>query len=116
MKKAVIAVAAMFVVALCAVAYAQTQQNTYTVTGSTNPTRAGSSARPVPVSVRFGYQVGEASNQRPSPVRRYSIRFTGLRVNTGFFPRCASGRNPDDCPSRSVVGTGFITNATGASN
>jgi hypothetical protein len=117
MKKAGIAVAAMFVVALCAVAYAQ-QQNTYTVTGSTNPTRTGSSSRPVPVSIRFAYQVGEASGNRPSPVRRYSIRFTGLRVNTNAFPSCSASRlenqGPDSCPRGSAVGSGFITNATGA--
>jgi hypothetical protein len=117
MKKAVIAVAAMFVVALCAVAYAQ-QQNTYTVTGSTSPTRTGSSARPVPVSVKFAYTVGEAGNNRPSPVKRYSIRFTGLRVNTNAFPKCSASRlenrGPSSCPRGSAVGSGFITNATGA--
>jgi hypothetical protein len=118
MKKAAIAVTAMFIVALCAVAYAQTQQNTYSVTGSTSPTRTGSSDRPVPVGIKFGYTVGEASGNRPSPVRRYSIRFTGLRANTNQFPRCSSSRlenqGPDSCPRGSAVGSGFITNATGA--
>ena len=115
MRKIAIALTAMFVLGLCAVAYAQVT-NTYTVSGSTSPTRAGSKARPVPVSVKFGYTVGEQNNNRPSPVQKYSIRFAGLAVNTNFFPRCAAGRNPDDCPSRSIVGTGFITNATGARN
>jgi hypothetical protein len=115
MRKFAIAVTAMFVLGLSAVAYAQVT-NTYTVSGSTSPTRAGTSKKPVPVSVKFGYTVGEQSGNRPSPVRKYSIRFAGLRVNTNAFPRCASGRKPSDCPSRSIVGTGFITNATGARN
>ena len=118
MKKAAIAVTAMFVVALCAVAYAQTQQNTYTVTGSVSPSRAGSSAKPVPVGIKFGYTVGEASGLRPSPVKRYSIRFDGARVNTNAFPKCSASqlesRGPSACPSGSAVGSGFITNATGA--
>jgi hypothetical protein len=113
MRKFAIALTAMFVLGLAAVAYAQVT-NTYTVSGSTNPTRAGSKARPVPVSVKFGFTVGEQNNNRPSPIRKYSIRFAGLAVNTNFFPRCSAGNAPDDCPARSVVGTGFITNATGA--
>jgi hypothetical protein len=117
MRKLLIAVTAMFVLGLAAVAYAQVV-NTYDVSGSTNPTRAGSSSRPVPVSVRFGYTVGEQQNRRPSPVRKYSIRFAGLRVNTNAFPRCSAStlenRGPSACPSGSAVGSGFITNATGS--
>jgi hypothetical protein len=115
MRKLLIALTAMFALGIAALAYAQVT-NTYTVTGSTNPTRAGSSSRPVPVSVKFGYTVGEVSGKRPSPVRKYSIRFAGLRVNTNAFPRCASGRAPSRCTSRSIVGTGFITNDAGARN
>ena len=116
MRKLALAITAMLVLGMAAVAYAQQQVNTYTVSGSTSPTRAGSKAKPVPVSVKFGFTVGEQSNQRPSPIQKYSIRFAGLAVNTNFFPRCSSGNAPDDCPARSIVGTGFITNATGASN
>ena len=115
MRKLLIAVTAMFVLGIAAVAYAQVT-NTYTVSGSTNPTRAGSSSKAVPVSVKFGYTVGEASGKRPSPVRKYSIRFAGLRVNTNAFTKCAANRKPSQCPSKSIVGTGFITNATGARN
>jgi hypothetical protein len=115
MRKLLVAFTAMFVLGLGAIAYAQVT-NTYTVSGSTSPTNAGSSSRPVPVSVKFGFTVGEVGNNRPSPVRKYSIRFAGLKVNTNLFPRCASGRAPSRCSSRSIVGTGFITNATGARN
>ena len=119
MRKKVIALTAMFVMGLAAYAYAQAQVNRYTVTGSTSPTRAGSSAKPVNVSVKFGYTVGEQNNNRPSPVRKYSIRFAGLKVNTAAFPKCSAStlenRGEDACPAGSKVGSGFIKNATGAS-
>jgi len=115
MRKFAIAVTAMLVLGLAAVAYAQ-QTNTYTVTGSTNPTKAGTSQKPVPVSVKFGFDVGEQAGNRPSPIQKYSIRFAGLRVNSAAAPTCASNRKPSQCTSKSIVGTGFITNATGARN
>jgi hypothetical protein len=117
MRKLAVFAVTVLVLALAAVAYAQ-QVNTYTVTGSTSPTNAGSSSKPVNISVRFGYRVGEQSGNRPSPVRKYSIRFAGLKVNTQAFPRCSAStlenRGPSGCPAGSRVGTGFITNATGA--
>ena len=115
MRKLVVAFTAMFVLGLGALAYAQVT-NTYTVSGSTSPTNAGTSKKPVPVSVKFGFTVGEAAGNRPSPIRQYSIRFAGLRVNSAAAPTCAANRAPSRCTSRSIVGTGFITNATGARN
>lgn len=115
-KKITVAVTAAFVLSLAAFAYAQAV-NTYTVTGSTSPTNAGSKKKPVPVSVKFGYTVGEASGNRPSPVKKYSIKFAGLNVNTAPFPKCSAAtlqdRGPSACPSGSRMGTGFIENATG---
>ena len=117
MRKKVIAVTAMFVLSLAAYAYAQAIQNTYTVTASTSPTRKGSKSKPVPVSLKFGYEVGEANGNRPSPVKKYSIRFKGLRVNTSVPGKCAESviaqQGPTGCPKGSIVGTGFIENATG---
>ena len=113
MKKLAIAVAAMFVLGLSAVAYAQVT-NSYTVTGSTNPTNAGTSKKPVPISLKFGFDVSTTSGARPSPIEKYGIRFAGLRVNSAAAPKCASNRAPSNCPSKSIVGTGFIRNATGA--
>jgi hypothetical protein len=113
MRKLALALTAMFVLGLAAVAYAQVT-NSYTVTGSTSPTNAGTSKKPVPVAVKFGFDVGEANGNRPSPIKKYSIRFAGLRVNSAAAPKCGSNNAPDDCPAKSVVGTGFIRNATGA--
>jgi hypothetical protein len=120
-KKLTIAVAAMFVVSLASVAYAQEQRNTYDLSASTSPTRAGSKSRPVPVSIRFAFTVNEASGLRPGVVETYRIRFNGLRVNTRGFATCSLSRMNQDnsidrCPRGSIVGTGFIENATGGSN
>ena len=115
-KKITVAIAAAFVLSLAAVAYAQVT-NTYTVTGSTSPTRAGSKSKPVPVQVKFGYDVGEVNGNRPSPVKKYSIKFAGLNVNTAPFPKCSAAtlqNGESGCPAGSKMGTGFIENATGA--
>ena len=121
MRKKVIALTAMFVLSIAAYAIAQaTQVNTYEVTASTNPTRAGSKSKPVPISLSFGYKVGEQSGQRPSVIRKYSIRFAGVRVNPSAAATCSNAtlnrEGPDGCPSKSIVGTGFIENETGATN
>lgn len=118
MRKTVAALTAVLMLSLAALAYAQAVENTYEVTGKTSPTRAGSKSKPVPVSVSFGYEVGEATGKRPSPVKTYSIRFQGLRANTAAFPKCSVDKmeaegGVEGCPKGSIVGDGFIENATG---
>jgi hypothetical protein len=117
MKKLAIFATSALVLALAAVAYAQVV-NTYTVNGSTVPRTAGSKAKPVPVGVNFEYRVGTVGGERPSPVKKYSIKFAGLNVNTAPFPKCSAStletEGPKGCPAGSLMGTGFIENATGA--
>jgi hypothetical protein len=120
MRKIAFLAVTVLMLSLAAVAYAQTQTNTYTVTGSTSPTNAGTSSSPRNLSVKFGYTVGEQAGLRPSPVKKYSIRFAGLRVNTAAFPKCSAStldsRGERGCPAGSKVGSGFIKNATGATS
>jgi hypothetical protein len=120
MRKKVIAVTAMFVLALCAYAYAQAQQNAYEVEASTSPTRTGSSSKPVPIGLKFDFSVSEAQGRRPAVIKKYSIRFAGVRVNSSAAAVCRASvlesQGPKGCPARSIVGTGFIENATGATN
>ena len=120
MRKKIVALTAMFVLSLAAYAFAQAVQNTYEVDASTSPTRAGSSKNPVPISLSFGYQVGESQGRRPAVIKKYSIRFAGVRVNPSAAATCKKSvlnrEGPDGCPSKSVVGTGFIENETGATN
>ena len=98
MRKLAIFAVTTFVLAIAAVAYAQTT-NTYTVTGGTSPTKAGSKKKPVPVQVKFGYTVGTTNGDRPSPVKKYSIRFAGLNVNTKPFPKCSATTLENEGPS-----------------
>jgi hypothetical protein len=117
MKKLAIFAATALVMALAAVAYAQVT-NTYDVDGSTSPSKPGTKSKPIPVSVKFNYAVGTVSGARPSPIKKYSIRFAGLIVNTNFFPKCSAStlenQGPKGCPKGSSMGKGFIENATGA--
>lgn len=115
-KVAVLAMTGLLLV-VAAVAYAQVT-NTYTVTASTNPAKAGSSKKPVPISVKFNYQVGEVDGKRPSPVKKYSILFDGLRVNTNSFPKCSAAQlkaSKAGCAA-AKVGSGAVRNASGATN
>src|SRR5690349_9950514 len=98
MRKVMVLGVVVLATAVAAVAYAQTT-NTYDVDGSTSPTRAGTSKKPVPVSVRFSYTVGSQSGARPTPVKKYSIRFSGLVVNTRAFPKCSARRLEDRGPA-----------------
>ncbi len=92
-------------------------QNRYEVTGGTSPTKAGTKKRPVPVGVEFHFTVARSRTAAPAVIRKYSIRFAGLNVNTGPFPKCAQSvideQGSRGCPRGSLVGTGFIENATG---
>src|SRR5690348_175166 len=118
MRRVVISVVAVAVLAVAAVAYAQAQQNTYKVQGSASPTgKPGSKKKPVPVSVKFSYQVDEANGNQPSAIDRYKISFYGVRaVNGDKFPKCTAdqisqaGNNDSGCPKGSLVGTGTIQN------
>jgi hypothetical protein len=114
----VMGAAAMLLLAIAAVAIAQTAvTNTYDVDGGTTPSKAGSSKKPVPVQVRFDYQVGEVENRRPIPVKKYSIRFFGLTVNSSAAAKCSQATIDNEgaagCPAKSIVGSGYIENETG---
>lgn len=115
----VVGAAAMLVLALAAIAIAQEAvTNTYTVEGGTAPTKAGTKKKPIPIAINFDYQVGEEGNRRPSPVKRYSIKFAGTQVNNNVVPGCSKATiekpgGPDNCKPKSIVGSGFIVNATG---
>ena len=115
----VAALATMLVMATVALAQAG-QVNLYSVGGLVSGGQ-GSKKVPRTVGVSFDYQVGEASGQRPSPVKRYTIDLYGVRaVNGARFPSCSAdkinaGKSDRSCPKGSLVGSGSIVNAAGAS-
>src|SRR3954468_21323316 len=114
----VVLLAVAAVLGITAIAYAQTQQNTYKVQGSAAPTgKPGKKSKPTPVGVKFSYQVDEANGLQPSAIDQYKISFYGVRaVNGDRFPKCTAdqisqaGNSDTVCPKGSLVGTGTIDN------
>lgn len=106
--------------AIAAVAYAQQpdRTNAYTVGGSTSPAKAGSTKKPVPIGINFSYTVAEQTGLRPSPVQKYSIRFKGMRENSGLFPGCRytkinNDQGTHDCPRGALLGKGSLRAVAG---
>src|SRR3954465_5722656 len=90
MRKVVMLAVAAAVLSVAAVAYAQTQENTYSVKGSVTPAKAGSTKKPVGVKVGFNYQIGEKNTLAPSAVKRYKISIYGVRAPNGDkFAKCS---------------------------
>jgi hypothetical protein len=119
-KLRIITLAIAGLLVLTAIAFAA-QENTYTVSASTSPTTAGTAKKPVPVQVKFGYTVGEKSQQRPALIKKYDINFAGLQVNGSLFPGCSQAKIDQDqtdanCPKGSLMGTGNVENAAGPTN
>jgi len=115
------AVAAVAVAVLVAgTAYAV---NTYVVDiASGGPgNKAGSAAKPLPVFLNFGYEVGDTGNLRPSVINQYFIAAEGIKYFPKARPRCTFAQ-ADESPAynpkckKAVVGKGSIANAFGPSN
>lgn len=106
--------------AFTAVAYAL-QENEYTVRGSVAPTDSGTPKAPKPSSLKFGFTVSEKSGKRPALIKKYSIKFAGMQVNTNFFKACTAAKldaeqSDANCPKGSLMGTGDVENLAGSSS
>jgi hypothetical protein len=116
----IIALAVVALMAFAAVAFA-VQENEYGVSGSVSPTDSGTKKKPKASSLKFGYTVDEKSGKRPALIKKYNIHFAGMQVNTNFFPKCSAeqidaAQTDAGCPKGSLMGTGFVTNATGSTS
>jgi hypothetical protein len=116
-KIAVLVTALVAVLSVAAVAFAA-QVNSYTVTASGSPTKAGTKKKPVAQSVNFNYTIGELSGQRPAIVSRYSIKFSGLRTNGKYFKTCTASKinaagSDAVCSKAAKVGSGSVENKAG---
>ena len=120
-KIAMIAVAVTALFGVVAVAQAS---NTYTVTvAKVSPTKAGTALKPKPITINFGYQVGETANNRPSVTTDYVIAFgKQIKSNRKFFKGnkvCTvaqagySTGQPPTCPATAKAGAGTINNLAG---
>src|SRR4051812_11325613 len=117
MKK--ISIAAFAIAIVVAVGAFAAQVNTYKVQASLSPTATGTKKKPVAVKLSFNYQVGEASGQRPSPVKQYKITFAGLEVDQKGIPTCTAtqlnnAQTDSSCPAKSLVGSGTVQNQVGS--
>ncbi len=119
MRKLWIAVVAAVVAAIsvASIAYAV---NTYEVDiASGSPNKAGSTSKPVPSSLNFGYEVGESENLRPSVINQYFIAAEGIKYFPKARPTCTFSQS-DESPKynnkckAAIVGSGTIANAFGA--
>jgi hypothetical protein len=120
-KIAMIAVAVTALFGVVAVAQAS---NTYTVTvAKVSPAKAGTALKPKPITINFGYQVGETNNNRPSVTTDYVIAFgkqiksnrkyfKGSKVCTVAQAGYSSGQ-PPKCPATAKAGSGNINNLAG---
>lgn len=121
MKKLGIAFAAVATLCIAAAVALATQTNVYGVTAKTSPTKAGTTKKPVGVKLDFNYTVDEQDNKRPAAVKRYSIKFDGIRSNGKYFKTCSAdqinstGDPATDaaCPKDALVGTGQIIATVG---
>ena len=120
MRKLWIAAVAAAVAALsvAGVAYAV---NTYEVDiASGSPNKPGSTSKPVPSSLNFGYEVGDTEGLRPSVINQYFIASEGVKYFPKARPTCTFAQ-ADESPSysskckKALVGNGTIANAFGAS-
>jgi len=85
------------------------QQNAYKVHASVTP-KAKTSG---PASVKFGFDVSEASGLQPSAVKRYTIGFGGLKVNSKAFKTCSAAQmmgSDSGCSPKALLGAGKIDN------
>ena len=120
-KIAMIAIAVTALFGVVAIAQAS---NTYTVTvARVSPSKAGTALKPKPITINFGYQVGETNNNRPSVTTDYVIAFgkqikshrsffKGSKVCTVSQAGYSSGQ-PPTCPATAKAGAGVINNLAG---
>jgi hypothetical protein len=123
MRKIWIAGAVAALAAAVLVSGAAYAVNTYVVDiASGGPgNKAGSAAKPLPVFLNFGYEVGDSENLRPSVINQYFIAAEGIKYFPKARPHCTFAQ-ADESPAyntkckKAVVGRGSIANAFGPSN
>jgi hypothetical protein len=108
----VLVATALAVVALAAVAVAQTTQ--YAV-GGTVSVHGGTKAKPKPGGLTFKFDVSDPSGNQTPPVQTYAIMYEGGRLNTTLLPGCTAAQinapaTPDTglCPAGSKIGAGRL--------
>jgi hypothetical protein len=121
MRKLLMAFAGAVVLSI-AVAGIASAVNTYDVhLANSNAAAKGTTAKPSPASLRFGYRVGDSENLRPQVIREYRIAAEGLQSFPDARPTCTfdQANAPiefDRACNKAIVGSGTIENEAGAPN
>jgi hypothetical protein len=122
MRKLWMAVAGAVVLAI-AVAGIASAVNTYDVhLANSKAAGKGTTAKPVPASLKFGYRVGDTDNLRPQVIREYRIAAEGLQSFPDARPTCTydqatlNASKHDPACNKAVIGSGSIENEAGAPN
>jgi hypothetical protein len=122
MRKLWMAVAGAVVISI-AVAGIASAVNTYEVHLANSQSAAkGTTAKPSPASLRFGYRVGDSEDLRPQVIREYRIAAEGLQSYPDSRPTCtyaqatANAAKHDPACNKAVIGSGTINNLAGAPN
>jgi hypothetical protein len=114
MRKLLLSLSLLVALGVTGVAWAANQ---YTVSGKVTPTGA-TKKKPKPVSIQFSFTNSDPAGTQPSPIRSYSIRLEGTRVNTGILPVCTASRmtsaqSDAGCSRKAMIGSGTIDSLVG---
>ena len=115
-KLSIAAMTAISVLALAGVALAA---NVYTVDGSTKPGGKGTKSKPVPILLKFDFQVeSDDPTVRGTPIEQFKIGSEGLVTYPELFKACTfSQANRDGSISpackKAKVGSGLVQNIVG---
>ena len=122
-KRLIAAVSAVAVLALgVGIAFAQTGDNIYTVDlATTKPAGKGSSSKPIPVKLGFGYEVSAEGGLRPTAIDEYRIAPEGLVTYPKLFKACkfsqaAALPEPASKCKKAALGKGIVRNQFGATS
>ncbi len=120
MKKIVLIAAALGALAVAGVAYAASI-NTYTATLSFSGKKAGTAAKPVPVSYTQNIVAKGTGGNRTAVLTDIVTKIYGLKADGKDFPTCSASKisaagDDTSCPKGAMVATGFITASVGAAN
>jgi hypothetical protein len=119
LKKTVLIAVALGALAIAGVAYAASLNN-YKATLSFSSKKAGTAAKPVPISYKQNIKASSATpGQRTAVLTDITTKIYGLKADGKDFPTCSSAsiaNNGDDtkCPKGARVATGSITAAVGS--
>jgi hypothetical protein len=119
LRRIVLIATALGVLVAAGAAYAAI--NSYTATLSFSSKKAGTAAKPVPVSYSQNIVAKGTNGNRTAVLTDIVTKIYGLKADGKDFPTCTAAKigaagNDTGCPKGAMVATGAITAAVGAAN